>query len=161
MKKKRILPIWTARPRSDQTLTSYTRDVIANALEQDVIITYATARGYISAQSVVSDIPWKYPLILYNGALIYDGVNRTVIDGYWLERDISNEIIDVGRKFGITPYYFSLDADHRERVLHESRGERERRLLSEPAPGSAIYGSAETELPTGLPDAGSYIHWTL
>lgn len=106
--------------RSDQTLSPFTRDVIANALEQDVVVTFATARGYISAQSVVSDISWKYPLILYNGALIYDGVNQTVIDGSWLEREISNEIIDVGRKFGITPYYFSLDVDHRERVMHEA-----------------------------------------
>ena len=106
--------------RSDQTLSPYTRDVISNALEQDVVVTFATARGYISAQSVVSDIPWKYPVILYNGALIYDGLNQNVMDGYWLERDISNEIIDVGRKFGITPFYFSLDVDHRERVLHET-----------------------------------------
>lgn len=106
--------------RSDQTLSPYTRDVISNALEQDVVVTFATARGYISAHSVVSDIPWKYPVILYNGALIYDGLNQNVMDGYWLERDISNEIIDVGRKFGITPFYFSLDVDHRERVLHET-----------------------------------------
>ncbi|MEC0257362.1 HAD family hydrolase [Paenibacillus lautus] len=106
--------------RSDQTLSPYTRVVISNALEQDVVVTFATARGNISAQSVVSDIPWKYPVILYNGALIYDGVNQTVVNGYWLERDISNEIIDVGRKHGITPFYFSLDMDQRERVLHET-----------------------------------------
>lgn len=105
--------------RSDQTLSPFTTNVITNALEQDALITFATARGYISAQSVVSDIPWKYPVILYNGALIYDSLTHSVIDGHWLERDISNEIIDVGRRHHITPFYFSLDADHRERVLHE------------------------------------------
>lgn len=106
--------------RSDQTLSPYTMNVVTDALERDLIVTYATARGYISAQSVVSDIPWKYPVILYNGALIYDGSNQTVVDGYWLERDISNEIICVGKKHGITPFYFSLDKDQRERVLHET-----------------------------------------
>lgn len=106
--------------RSDQTLSPYTMNVVTDALERDLIVTFATARGYISAQSVVSDIPWKYPVILYNGALIYDGSNQTVVDGYWLERDISNEIIGVGRKHGITPFYFSLDKDQRERVLHET-----------------------------------------
>ncbi|MDH6669723.1 Cof subfamily protein (haloacid dehalogenase superfamily) [Paenibacillus sp. LBL] len=106
--------------RSDQRLSSYTTEVISSALEQDMVVTFATARGYISALSVVSDITWRYPSILYNGALIYDGLTRSVIDGYWLERDISNEIIHVGRKYGITPYYFSLDVDHQERVLHES-----------------------------------------
>lgn len=106
--------------RSDQTLSPYTMNVVTDALERDLIVTFATARGYISAQSVVSDIPWKYPVILYNGALIYDGSNQTVVDGYWLERDISNEIIGIGRKHGITPFYFSLDKDQRERVLHET-----------------------------------------
>ncbi|MCI1778309.1 MAG: Cof-type HAD-IIB family hydrolase [Paenibacillus lautus] len=106
--------------RSDQSLSPYTMNVITDALERDFIVTFATARGYISAKSVVSDISWKYPVILYNGALIYDWLNQTVVDGYWLERDISNEIIGVGRKHGITPFYFSLDKDQRERVLHET-----------------------------------------
>lgn len=106
--------------RPDQTLSVFSTNVISDALEQDVIVTFATARGFISAHSVVSGIPWKYPVILYNGALIYDVLNHTVIDGYWLERDISNEIIDIGRKHGITPFYFSLDVDHQERVLHET-----------------------------------------
>lgn len=105
--------------RSNQTLSLFSTNVITRALEQEWIVTYATARGYTSAQSVVSDIPWKHPVILYNGALIYDVLKHTIVDGYWLERDISNEIINIGREHGITPFYFSLDADHQERVLHE------------------------------------------
>lgn len=106
--------------RSDQTLSPYTLETIDSALQQDVVVTFATARGYVSAMQVVADIPWKYPLILYNGALIYDGLEGTVIDGYWLDYKISNDIIRIGRKHGLTPFYFSLDTDHRERVLHET-----------------------------------------
>ncbi|GAB6926165.1 pyridoxal phosphatase [Paenibacillus sp. JCM 10914] len=105
--------------RRDQTLSPYTIDVMSQALDQGVIVTYATARGHISAQKVVSAIPWKYPAILYNGALIYDALNQKVVDGYWLDQDISNAIIEAGRIHGITPFYFSMDENQRERVLHE------------------------------------------
>lgn len=105
--------------RSDQTLSGYTIGVLSNALAQDVVVSFATARGYISAHSVVSAIPWKYPLILYNGALLYDGLQHTVIGGYWLENTLTDRIFEIGRAYGIMPFYFSLDADSRERVLHE------------------------------------------
>lgn len=106
--------------RPDQTLSPFTIDVVTKAIEDETIVTFATARGYFSAMKVVADIPWKHPVILYNGAMIYDGTNRTVIDGYWLDREISNDIIRIGRKFRLTPFYFSLDEAHQERVLHET-----------------------------------------
>lgn len=105
---------------SEQKLTDYTVQVITEALEQGAIISYATARGYVSAARAVSRIPWKHPLILYNGALIYDGINGKVIDGYWLDPVISGEIIALGQELGgISPFYFSLDEADCERVLHE------------------------------------------
>lgn len=91
---------------SEQKLSAYTVQVITEAMEQGMIISFATARGFISADSVVADIPWRYPVILYNGALIYDSVARRVIDGYWLDPAISGEIITLGRAYGITPFHF-------------------------------------------------------
>ncbi|WP_310832745.1 HAD hydrolase family protein [Paenibacillus pedocola] len=105
---------------SEQKLTDYTIQVITAAMEKGAVISFSTARGFISAASVVSEIAWKYPLILYNGALIYDGMSGKVIDGYWLDHFISKEIISIGRQLGgMTPFYFSLDENDRERVLHE------------------------------------------
>lgn len=104
---------------SEQKLTSYTVQVITEAMEQGVIISFATARGYVSAASVVADIVWKYPLILYNGALLYDGVNNRVIDGYWLDPVISGEIIGIGQESGITPFHFTMDDSDDEVVFHE------------------------------------------
>lgn len=105
---------------SEQKLSAYTVQVITEAMEQGMIISFATARGFISADSVVADIPWRYPVILYNGALIYDSVARRVIDGYWLDPAISGGIITLGRAYGITPFHFLLDATGSERVLYEA-----------------------------------------
>ncbi|MNB88289.1 Pyridoxal phosphate phosphatase YigL [compost metagenome] len=105
---------------SEQKLTDYTVQVITEALDLGALISYATARGYVSAARAVSQIVWKHPLILYNGALIYDGINGKVIDGYWLDPVISGEIIALGREVGgVSPFYFSLDEADCERVLHE------------------------------------------
>ncbi|HZG86727.1 HAD family hydrolase [Paenibacillus sp.] len=57
--------------RSDQTLSDYTVDVLNAAMqEEDCIVSFATARGFVSAIGVVSPVAWKYPAILYNGALL-------------------------------------------------------------------------------------------
>lgn len=82
-------------------------------------MSFATARGLFSAKSVVSLIKWKHPVILYNGALLYDVAQDHVIDGYWLGNKLTDEVIDKGKKFELSPFYFSLDTNHQERVYHE------------------------------------------
>jgi Cof subfamily protein (haloacid dehalogenase superfamily) len=105
--------------RSDQTLSDYTIKVLNTAIQNDYIVSFATARGLISAINVVSNVAWKHPVILYNGALLYDVMNNEVIDGYWLDNELTNEIIYRGKEQGISPFYFLLDSNHRERVYHE------------------------------------------
>lgn len=90
---------------SEQKLSAYTVRVITEAMEQGMIISFATARGFISADSVAADISWKYPLILYNGALIYDSMTHKVIAGYWLDPVISGEIISIGRLEELAPLH--------------------------------------------------------
>lgn len=106
--------------RSDQSISELSAGILSHAMEQEVIISYATARGYTSSSGVTSAVAWKFPLILYNGALIYDGVSKSVIDGYWLDKDTTDGIIKIGKKHGITPLYFSLDTEGKECVLHEA-----------------------------------------
>lgn len=105
--------------RSDQTMSDFTVHVLNFAIQEDFIISFATARGLISAYSVVSDIAWKHPAILYNGALLFDVINNKVIDGYFLDTDLTNEIIHRGNKHGCSPFYFLLDSTNKERVYHE------------------------------------------
>ncbi|OPA73747.1 haloacid dehalogenase [Paenibacillus selenitireducens] len=105
--------------RSNATLSERTIFMINQALLEGLHISYATARSYISSHQIVSVIPWKDPLILYNGAILFDPVTEKVIDGSWLDLKIVDEIIQIGRARQLLPLLFALDhADH-ERVLHE------------------------------------------
>jgi Cof subfamily protein (haloacid dehalogenase superfamily) len=105
--------------RSDATLSPYTSRILEQALERGSVISYATARSYTSSNSVVGAIPWKYPLVLYNGAIIFDPIREKVVDGNWLNRAATNEIIELGRAQNLLPLLFALDQDDREKVLHE------------------------------------------
>lgn len=68
--------------RNDASLSEYTIEVIGHAMKQGAVISYSTARSFTSSSSVTSKIPWKYPVVLYNGALIYDPINKEVVEGH-------------------------------------------------------------------------------
>lgn len=105
--------------RSDASLSAFTIHVINQALAQGAVISYATARSYISSHKIVSVIPWKYPIVLYNGAMIFDPLSKKVIGGCWLDHITANEIVEIGRTHGLLPFLFALDEEDKERVLHE------------------------------------------
>jgi Predicted hydrolases of the HAD superfamily len=105
--------------RSDQSMSDYTIAQLTEALEAGTIISYATARSYASSQRVASAIPWRYPVVLYNGAMIYDPLTKRVLGGHFLSPQLSNDIVEAGRQLGLLPLAFALDGEDREKVLHE------------------------------------------
>ncbi|MDP5272965.1 Cof-type HAD-IIB family hydrolase [Chengkuizengella axinellae] len=105
--------------RSNQTISDYSVKVVTDALNNGHVVSYATARSYISSMDILSDIPWKFPLVLYNGALLYDPVQQRLIDGHFLDTNISNEIIALGEQHNISPFLFFLDAQDEEKVFHK------------------------------------------
>ncbi|NIK68979.1 hypothetical protein EV294_10232 [Paenibacillus sp. BK033] len=105
--------------RSDQTLSAYTITQLKEALNAGVIISYATARSYASSHKVTSSIPWRYPVVLYNGAVIFDPEGKRVLGGNWLSPQLSNDILEAGRQHGLAPLVFALNEDDQEKVLHE------------------------------------------
>ncbi|TDF99412.1 HAD hydrolase family protein [Paenibacillus piri] len=103
----------------DATLSAMTKDAITRLLEQGHVISYATARSYTSSRKAAGSIPWRHPLVLYNGALLYDPVAGKRLGGAFLDSRLTNELIGLGRTCGHCPLLFALDEHDRERVLHE------------------------------------------
>ncbi|MDT8717597.1 HAD family hydrolase [Clostridium sp. 19966] len=105
--------------RSDATLSDYTINSLKKFLEEGVAVSFATARSYSSAIAVVHDVPWKYPMVLYNGAILYDPVENKIIDGFLLTAEEANEIIEIGKQFKLMPLLYVLDENDEEKVFHE------------------------------------------
>jgi hydroxymethylpyrimidine pyrophosphatase-like HAD family hydrolase len=103
----------------DATLSEFTVSVMTRALDEGHVVSYATARSYTSSQALVGAIPWRHPLVLYNGGLLFDPVEKKPLGGAFLDSSLTNELLMVGRSFGHCPLLFALEEDGSERVLHE------------------------------------------
>lgn len=105
--------------RSDATLSQAALKALQTVVEQGAVIGYATARSLQSSWKIVHEAPWNSPIVLYNGALLYDVRKQQVLDGRHLDAVSAETLLDLGRRFGLTPYIFLLDAEGTERVDHE------------------------------------------
>jgi hydroxymethylpyrimidine pyrophosphatase-like HAD family hydrolase len=105
--------------RSNSTLSTFSKYILSAALEAGHVISYATARSYLSSINIVSAIPWRYPLVLYNGALIMDPSTQQTLGGAWLPHGVAHEVITIGRIYDNIPFLFLLDENDQEVVLHE------------------------------------------
>ncbi|OXM88004.1 HAD hydrolase family protein [Paenibacillus rigui] len=103
----------------DATLSKLSREVVTDAIRDGHVISYATARSYISSHAVAGEIHWRHPVVLYNGALLFDPVAKVKLDGAFLNTGITNQLIAFGKSFGLCPLLFALDHRDAERVLHE------------------------------------------
>ncbi|MFR5081633.1 MAG: HAD-IIB family hydrolase [Anaerobutyricum hallii] len=89
-----------------------------NALiEQGLCFTVATARTYATVNSIVKDVHLTYPMILMNGVMIYDPVNKSCIHAEIIERDSVEYILKGRKKFGVTGFAYALSPEISEETL--------------------------------------------
>ena len=105
--------------RSDATVSEYSIRVLTEAVQRGLTIGYATARSIASSGKIVSAIPWNSPLIVYNGARILDPNTHEELASHMLKPQITNEVIEFGRRHGLCPFLFLMDSSGREKVYHE------------------------------------------
>jgi Cof subfamily protein (haloacid dehalogenase superfamily) len=105
--------------RSNSTLSTFSIDIFTSAIEAGHFVSYATARSYTSSQTLVSAIPWQFPIILYNGALLFDPVSKKTVGGAWLAHELTHEVVALGKDYDQVPLLFLMDENQQELVLHE------------------------------------------
>ena len=65
--------------RSNEVISEYTNQVINSLVDKGKLFSYATARSLITAKKVTSGIKAKIPLIVYNGAFVFDNITEKVL----------------------------------------------------------------------------------
>lgn len=84
-------------------------------------IGFATARGLTSAQQVIQQIQWNFPVLLNNGAVIYDWQKEKILKINGIEQDVVQTIIALGREHGISPLIFTLNEHFEEGIYYQER----------------------------------------
>jgi len=92
--------------RSDLSISDYTKK-IWNSYAQTSIMSIATARTYKKTMQFLEGIEVNAPMILLDGALVVTA-EKKIIDAKFITKDVADNIIDEGAKFGIYPFVISL-----------------------------------------------------
>jgi Cof subfamily protein (haloacid dehalogenase superfamily) len=101
--------------RNDLSISNFTRNTW-NAFAKNNIMGIATARTFKKTQQFLKDVEVNAPMILLDGALIATQ-NKKIIDTKFISKDIADNIIDIGAKFGIFPFILALADKHLNEVF--------------------------------------------
>lgn len=96
--------------QSNETMSSYTNEIINQFVEQGMLFSYATARSLITAHKVTKNFNTQIPVIVYNGAAIIDNVSNEVILSNFFDDSINN-VLDTLIKNHIYPIVYSYIND--------------------------------------------------
>ena len=93
---------------SSQRVTEFSREIWNSTISSRAILTVATARGFGKTREFLNGMRLKAPLILLDGAMVVTA-EKKLIELKTLDKEITDEIIAEGWKFGILPFILSLN----------------------------------------------------
>lgn len=104
---------------SDGTLSEQTIAMMTPMLEDGLAFTVATARSNVSALPLLEKLPLRLPLILVNGAILYDPIENKPIHISTIPVTMAQECIDIIKDAGLFPLLYTHDAQQRQRIYHQ------------------------------------------
>ena len=83
--------------RSDETISSYTNQIINKLTAEGMIFSYATARSFVTSKKVTKGLDARIPLIVYNGAFVIDNVTEEILIANYFEDKVKEVFEDLFR----------------------------------------------------------------
>ena len=81
--------------RSDEVTSEYTNQVINSLVGKGMLFSYATARSLITAKKITKGINAKIPLIVYNGAFVFDNVTEKILIANYFDNSVHSVLDDL------------------------------------------------------------------
>ena len=92
---------------SDQKTSDFTNQTINRLVEEGMLFSYATARSYVTASRVTAGLEAKIPLIVYNGAMVVDNSDGSILMQHFFDGD-SQELLEDLLAHGIYPIVYAF-----------------------------------------------------
>lgn len=105
----------------ESRLSEKSKEILNTFILNGGMFTYATARSYNSAKYVTEGLITTVPIIVYNGAFIYDIPSKKYVDGVFFNQYQLNEIIKLTNQFNYTPLVYTF-INGEEKVLWNKNG---------------------------------------
>ncbi|MEE0930497.1 MAG: HAD family hydrolase [Acutalibacteraceae bacterium] len=102
-------------------LSEKSKEILNTFILNGGMFTYATARSYNSAKYVTEGLNITVPIIMYNGAFIYDIPSEKYIYSVLFNQYQLNEIIKLTNQFKYTPLVYTF-INGEEKILWDKSG---------------------------------------
>ena len=93
--------------RSDRTISEETKEAIRNIKDKGAVFVLSTGRPLIAVEKYNELLNLNCPVILYNGAMIFDFSNRKVLFEVFLDFEYAKYIWDEGNKKKLEMYVWA------------------------------------------------------
>ena len=107
---------------NNQGYLSYDSEQILNEISVSTPhkIAFATARGLTSAAKVIQQVDWNFPVILNNGAVIYDWPTQRVLEIKGIESPFVQLALELATVKGLSPLIFTLNEQFEEGIFYQT-----------------------------------------
>ena len=108
---------------STGVLSKKTIQILSSLLQEHLPLTIATARTPLGISNILKELPLSLPMILLNGALIWNPITETVIDSSPFLEYQKLELLKIEQDYGISGFYISEKENTCQFHLHRETPE--------------------------------------
>lgn len=101
----------------DRTIGAYTRETIQRLGKQGLLFTVATARSIATVGGMLEGCGISAPLILLNGAVVYDCVEKAYLDACYFRSDVARALLERCETLSRNVFVLTLPRLRRENGL--------------------------------------------
>lgn len=129
--------------RSEQKTSDFTNETINQLVKDGMLFSYATARSYLASAPVTSGLDVQIPLITYNGVMVVDNSDGSILLEHYLPDEI-HDLLDEMIEKNVYPIVISMQ-DGRERMTYiPSKSSKETMKFINSRPGDIRFNPVET-----------------
>ena len=100
-------------------LSQYTKTALNRMIAEGLCFTIATARTPATACRILEDVEWRLPLVLLNGAVVFDNASEQYVQILPIEPDAVAAIIDVLKQMQVSGIMYQFK-DNIQRSYYET-----------------------------------------
>lgn len=112
-------------------ISEYTEKSLCRLIENGLNFSVATARTAATTLQMVNGIPIRVPIILMNGASIYDIQNNTYVKTYFVEKASVQQLFSAIRRHNVTGFVYIIEDDILSTWYEQVNSDHTRRFIEE------------------------------
>jgi Cof subfamily protein (haloacid dehalogenase superfamily) len=104
---------------SEQRISEKSANIINQLIDKGINFSVATGRSWESTEPVVSSIHLNIPIILANGAFIFDPIKKENIMANYIPSHFFKDILNLTSEFELSPFILAVTQEGKRKVYYQ------------------------------------------